>query len=86
MEFLITPSSELRDELWFVFRSQVSPSSCVAVCGSEAEARERAIAMAQYHASADGLAQVHLRLADQKDWRTIWCSPDTEPRYRWHED
>ena len=65
---------------WLICRESLS--NCVGIQDDLAAATAQAIRMAGYHTAAGQLAQVHVQ-QDQgiAPWRTVWCSPDSVPRF-----
>jgi hypothetical protein len=55
-------------------------SECLAVDETRSAAIAHARRMAEYHVSADRSVQIHEQ-QDGLSWKTIWCSPDSVPKY-----
>jgi len=81
VEFYVSPfdyvTSRVRD--WLVYLE--SPYRCLGVFEDVTEATKKAIYMAEYRVLCGKIAQVHVRQEYGSPWKTVWCSPDTAPRF-----
>jgi len=65
--------------IWLVCRKEVS--HCVGCHDTEGEATIQARRIADYEVLMGRAAQVHLQEQDGGDWKTVWYSAGSVPRY-----